>query len=187
MEIIPIHFALRSRQNELVRAMKAGKLFVYPTDTIYGIGCDARNKKSVKQIQRLKERDAKKPISIIAPSKTWIREHVKVTHSSFLNKLPGSYTFIWEKKRMSFLNEVSKGPSIGVRMPDHPFCSLIKKANVPFVTTSVNISGEPPTHAVEDMPSLIARKVDYVVDGGICDRAPSKLYDLTKEKPIRLR
>lgn len=187
METIPLADALGQRKKELVRAILSGKVFIYPTDTIYGIGCDARNKKAVWIIQRLKKRDAKKPLSIIAPSKQWIRSHLRVRHASFLSKLPGPYTFVWEKKTNTFLSHVSRDSTLGVRMPNHPFVSLIRAAKVPFVTTSVNLSGHPPVRRVDEIPLSFVKKVDYAIDAGRLGGRPSALYHLTGPTPLRLR
>ena len=86
--------------------IKQGKLFIYPTDTIYGIGCDATNKTAVAKIKKLKARDKDKPLSIIAPSKAWIKE--KCIVDTDLDKyLPGPYTLLLEKKDKNFLSHVS--------------------------------------------------------------------------------
>lgn len=187
METIPLTDALGARKEELVRAILVGKILIYPTDTIYGIGCDARNRASVRLIKRLKRRDAKKPVSIIAPSKQWIRSHLRVRHAYFLSKLPGPYTFVWEKKTNAFLSEVSKSTTLGVRIPDHPFVSLIRKAGVPFVTTSVNLSGDSPVRRVGEIPPSFARRVAYAIDAGKLGGRPSSLYDLKGPTPLRLR
>ncbi len=187
MEVLSLAETIGLRRDEMMKAIRAGKIFIYPTDTIYGIGCDARNHAAVEKIKRLKRRDAKKPISIIAPSKQWIRAHLRVRHASFLQKLPGRYTFIWEKKSPQFLSSVSAGTTIGIRIPRHPFVSLIRDAGIPFVTTSVNISGEPSLQDVRNLSSSMRRGIDYVIDAGPLTGKPSKLYDLSNPVPVRLR
>lgn len=187
MEIVALENALGSRRDEMIQSMREGKIFIYPTDTIYGIGCDARNPAAVKTIKRLKKRDARKPVSIIAPSKGWIRTHLRVRHASFLSKLPGPYTLVWEKKTKNFLSDVSGNSTLGVRMPNHPFLSLVRAARIPFVTTSVNLSGDPPVRSVKEIPPSFARRVAYALDAGRLGGRPSSLYDLTGRSPIRLR
>ena len=73
------------------------KIYVYPTDTIYGIGCDATNDKLVLKIRSIKKRD-EKPFSIIAPSKDWIKNNFEIIHPEYLDKLPGPYTLVMKPK-----------------------------------------------------------------------------------------
>lgn len=167
----------------ILSEMKKGKIFIYPTDTIYGIGCNALNDRSVQAIRRIKKRDSHKPFSVIAPSKAWIRTHAKGRFSPYLKNLPGPYTLLLSKKNKSFLSVVSGSPILGVRMIRHSFQSLVTRARIPFVTTSVNQSGKPATKRIADIPLSIRRKVDYVIDGGTLNRPPSTLIDLSGEKP----
>lgn len=171
----------------LVRAIHEGKLFIYPTDTIYGIGCNALDEKSVRKIKSLKKRDQRKPLSVIAPSKKWICQHCVVQHSAFLKKLPGPYTFIFKKKKKNFLRETSSTSKIGIRIPRHPFARFVKSAGVPFITTSVNVSGKKPIRQIREIPKSILKKVDFVLDDGLLENPPSKIVDLSGEKPIEVK
>lgn len=171
---------------EVLRAIRRGDIFIYPTDTIYGIGCNALKTNAVKKIRALKKRDAGKPFSIIAPTKAWIRAHVRVRHAKFLAKLPGPYTLLLEKKNPLFLRQVSARPALGVRIPAHAFSALVKEADVPFVTTSVNLSGQPSIRCVEDAPPSIAKHVHWILDAGELNNPPSTIYDLTGKKPVKI-
>lgn len=158
-----------------IKDIISGKIFIYPTDTIYGIGCNALNEESVKKIKELKGRDKDKPLSIIAPSKEWIIENTK-TEREFIDKyLPGPYTLIVEKKDPDFLKEASPSETIGVRIPNHSFTLLIKQAEVPFITTSVNLSGEKPITSIKEIDQNILDKVDSIVDDGILSGNPSTI------------
>lgn len=148
---------------KLIKKIKDGSLFIYPTDTIYGLGCNALNKKAVERLKKLKKRDAKKPLSIIAPSKTWILKNT-ITKKVFLDKyLPGRYTLILKKRNPKSMNWVSKTKTLGIRIPRNSFSILIKKANVPFITTSVNFSGKKPATKLTEIPKNILDKVDMIV------------------------
>ncbi len=167
-----------------------GKIFIYPTDTIYGIGCVATNKNSIQKIKQIKQRDSSKPLSIIAPSKNWIQTNFKILekHKSYFNKLPGPLTLIFEKKENSNLSkEISPTNSIGIRIPDHWISNLIEKTKKPFITTSINISGEPNITQITQLSQQITNKVDYIIDEGELNNKPSTIIDLTKEEPIILR
>lgn len=171
---------------EIVEKIKQGALFIYPTDTIYGLGCDASNADAVKRLRKLKKRSGK-PFSIIAPSKDWIMKNFNAK-KNYINRLPGPYTFILKPKDKVLSKEVTKGAdTIGVRIPKHPFTTVIQKANVPFVTTSVNVSGEQPITDVSKIPSDILNKVDYVIGDSVLDNAPSALIDLTGDIPRILK
>src|SRR3989344_1548803 len=126
---------MKMNQQELTKKILQGKIFIYPTDTIYGIGCNALNKEAVEKIREIKQRD-KKPFSIIAPSFDWIKEKC-IIDCELENYLPGKYTIILKKKDKNFLLWVSDTDSLGIRIPNHEFCDKIRQANVPFITTSV--------------------------------------------------
>lgn len=140
----------------------AGKIFIYPTDTIYGIGCDATNLDSVNKIKELKARDKDKPLSVIAPSVNWIKENF-IIDVDLKKYLPGAYTIILKRKNPEFLKWISSNDSIGIRIPKSSFTKKIQEAKVPFVTTSVNLSGEPFALTLEDIPEKIKQKVDYII------------------------
>ncbi len=160
---------------KLLAMIKSGAIFIYPTDTVYGIGCNAENESSVSRIKLIKAREKEKPLSIIAPSKQWIKENL-ITEKIEIDKyLPGSYTLILWKKDKSFLAHVSSSDTLGVRIPDNDFTKLIEKAGVPFITTSVNLSGEPPASKVTEIKTDILGNVDIVLDGGQLPGTPSTI------------
>lgn len=146
---------------KLKEEILAGKIFIYPTDTIYGIGCDALNQVCVEKIRVIKNRDSK-PFSVIAPSFDWIKENFEFDYD-IKQFLPGPYTLLLKKKNKEFLKWISDNDRVGIRIPDHSFTSEIQKARVPFVTTSVNISGKPFLLNLEDLDPSIEREVDYII------------------------
>ncbi len=163
----------------LKKEILAGKIFIYPTDTIYGIGCNALDKKAVLKIRKIKKRD-EKPFSVIAPSFEWIKENC-IVDINLKKYLPGKYTIILKKKRKGFLPYVSKTDSIGVRIPDNDFTRQIQKAGVPFITTSVNFSGEKPANKIEDISKKIIKEADYVFNAGELTGKPSTIIVNGKE------
>lgn len=164
---------------KLVEDILAGKIFIYPTDTIYGIGSDATNVESVQKIREIKKRDAK-PFSVIAPSFEWIEENF-VVDFDIKKFLPGAYTLLLKKKDVNFLKHVSENDRVGVRIPENDFCFSIQKVGVPFVTTSVNLSGEPFAIRISDIKKEILDLVDEVVDVGELNGNPSTLIIDGKE------
>jgi len=166
---------------EITNKIKQGKIFIYPTDTIYGIGCDATNIEAVNKIKQIKARDADKPLSIIAPSIDWIKENLIIEKDLDINKyLPGPYTLILKKKDPNFLSQISKTDSLGIRIPDNEFCKSIE---IPFVTTSVNLAGEEFATKIKDIKPEILNQVDEVIDIGELSGRPSTL--IIKGKEIR--
>lgn len=166
----------------IIKRMKAGEIIIYPTDTIYGLGCNASKPGSVSMIRNIKRRDEDKPLSVIAPSKKWIYDHFEVKKKSYIQTLPGPFTFVLETKKRAVARNVNPGSeTLGVRIPYHAFTRLVQRANIPFVITSVNYSGQKPIREVREIPRSILRKVDIVIDGGFLPNHPSTVIDLTGE------
>jgi len=168
----------------IAKQIKFGAILIYPTDTVYGIGCNAEDIQAVRKLRQIKGTDH--PFSVIAPSKQWIQENLKANNPEFLEKLPGPITLIMIKKG-KLLDEAAVGLTLGVRIPDHPIMKLIEKAGVPFVTTSANMSGEPPPANPSEISRELERQVDFVIDGGQLAGRPSKIIDLTGPEPVVLR
>lgn len=170
--------------------IRRGAVFVYPTDTIYGLGCNALNAQAVERIRALKQRD-QKPFSVIAPSQAWIQENLEVSLQAreFIQEnLPGAFTILLKMKKNCVAPEVVKGGRkgiLGVRIPRHWFTQVVHKANVPFVTTSVNKTGEKFMTSLRDCDKTILENVDYVVYDGQKKGKPSVIIDFTSgEKKI---
>ncbi len=180
--IITLQASLK-RSKEIIGSIKAGMLFIYPTDTIYGLGCDATNSDAVKKLRKLKKR-YNQPLSIIAPSKQWILDncHVKKKFLAYISKLPAPFTFILSMKRKNAVSEeVTDTGTLGVRIPKHEFTKIIQKAGKPFVTTSANIAGEKHADSIQEMPWRMKRQC-IIIDAGRLQSQPSTIFDLTGEK-----
>ena len=167
---------------ELKQKILQGKIFIYPTDTIYGIGCNALDKTAVEKIKKIKSREKHKPLSVIAPSIDWIKKNCIIDDNLNINKyFPGPYTLILKKKDPDFLPWVSITNSLGIRIPEHEFTKQIQKSGVPFITTSVNLAGEKPITKISDLMPQILNKVDYIVNAGELSGRPSTLVINGKE------
>jgi L-threonylcarbamoyladenylate synthase len=180
MKIIKLSEINEKKKKEILDAIKRGKIFIYPTDTIYGIGCNAFVKFSVKKIRIIKEKDNDEPFSVIAPDFGWIGQNLEMDYDVH-KYLPGPYTLVLKKKYRIYLSYVSKGESLGVRIPDCEFTKIIQKSKAPFITTSVNFSGEAFATKISDISPLILEKVDYVIDAGELNGRPSTLIIDGKE------
>jgi L-threonylcarbamoyladenylate synthase len=182
MKKIKLENALKDLERvELAKAIRTGKIIVYPTDTLYGIGCNALKKESVEKIIEAKGRDPSKPLSVIAPSIQWIAENTKITsdYLKFVNDLfPGPYTVIL-KAKIKIPYVVSKDGKIGVRIPKNEFCDFIRSQAVPFITTSLNVSETEPVFYIKEIPTRILAVTDYAVDAGEVSGHPSRVFDIS--------
>ena len=165
--------------NEIISRLKS-EIFIYPTDTIYGIGCDALNENLVKEIREIKNRD-EKPMSVIAPSVEWVLENFEVSKKLIEKYLPGPYTLLLKKKNIDFLKGASENELVGVRIPDCSFTSVLKGLEIPIITTSVNLSGEKPANEIKEIDKNIFGKVEIIIDNGKLRGKPSILVKDGKE------
>ena len=169
---------------KVIAEIQKGAVFIYPTDTIYGIGCDATNDSSVRKIRELKGRDTK-PFSVIAPSIDWIHGNCELSDKAkaWLVKLPGPYTLILNLKNPNAVcAQANMGmKTIGVRIPDHWIASLVADVGKPVITTSVNITGKLPATMREELEKFA---VDFIIYEGDKQGKPSTVIDLTKDGKI---
>jgi len=170
-------------KEKIIEDIKSGAMFIYPTDTIYGIGCDATNFQAVKKVREAKERYTR-PFSVIAPSKEWIKENCVVDKKieQWVEKLPGPYTLILKLKVKDCIapNVNSDMDTVGIRIPKHWVVQELKKLNVPIVTTSANVIGEAFMTSIDDLNKKIKEKVDFIIYEGQIKGTPSQIIDLTK-------
>ena len=175
---------VEDHRQEFINSMKDGSVFIYPTDTIYGLGCNALLGNSVTKIRLLKQREIK-PLSIIAPGQNWIRKMCRIDYAAeeHLSNLPGPYTLIlnlqYHKAVHEEVNPLENG-TLGVRIPDHWFTKLIQEAEIPFITTSVNISGAPYMTSLETLDETIKNNVDFIIYEGENRGKESIKIDLTR-------
>ena len=103
--------------------LRQGGVIVYPTDTIYGLGCDITNKQAIERVQRIKGRDKKKPMSFVCADLTHISDYARVSnyaHRILKHCLPGAYTFVLPATRQTPRILQTKQKTVGLRIPDHP-------------------------------------------------------------------
>lgn len=184
MEVYSKEEAIQEKET-IKKQILDGAVFIHGTDTIYGLGCNATDEEAVKRLRDTK-RQSVRPVSIIVPNKEWIRENCEMNPSveSWLEKLPGPYTLILNLKNEDAIAEsVNFGNgTIGVRLPDHWFTSILNEMNIPTITTSANITGENFMASREDLDPLVAAKCKFIVDEGVKKGKPSTLVDLTSDE-----
>jgi len=167
-----------------LETIERGAIFIYPTDTIYGIGCNALNSKAVIRLRKIKEQ-YDRPVSIIAPSKKWIMENCEVNEGA-LSKLPGPYTLIVKLKTKVIAKEVNLGSgTVGVRMPNHWITRQVAKFGFPIVTTSVNKTGNQFMTSFDNLDAEIAKKVDFIVYDGKKEGHPSTIINLINHEILK--
>ncbi|MDY0269834.1 L-threonylcarbamoyladenylate synthase [Trichloromonas sp.] len=176
---------------QVVECLREGGVIVYPTDTTYGIGCDIFNKKGVKQIYQIKQRDPRKPFSFICADLSDVANYAQVSNFAFRTlkrNLPGPYTFVLEATRIVPDTLTTKQKTVGIRIPDDPIAlAIVRELGHPLVTTSANLTGEEPLGDPSLIHDSLGRQLDLVVDGGIRMGDPSTIISLIGDRVEILR
>lgn len=177
----------------IIDEIKYGNPAIISTDTIYGIACDALNKKAVNKVYKIKKRDNNKPLTLNLNKKKDITKYAYITNKlekEIIKKLmPGAITLLLKKKEY-VVDLISKNSEyIGVRIPNNKIVKeIIKKINSPLVLTSVNISGEMPIIDLDDLNSEISNNIRYAIDVGIINKGvESTIVKVTNNKVEILR
>ncbi len=163
----------------------------FPTDTVYGLGCLVERSQSIDRLYQIKERDTAKAIPVLIGDIDHL-SRVAAGLGDVARRLaehfwPGALTLV-VPRNPKLPSNLSHLPTIGVRMPDHPFAlSLLQKAG-PLATTSANLSGLPSPITALDVLDQLENRVDLVIDGGACPGGvPSSVVDCTGAEPRILR
>lgn len=172
----------------VAETLQRGGVIIYPTDTIYGLGCDIFQHRAIEKICRIKKVDPQKAqLSFICSDLSHLSDYAKqlstATYRLLKEHLPGPYTFILPASKMVPKILQSKKDTIGLRIPDNNIASaIIKELGRPILSASL------PGEMIEDytdpevMYENFRNEVDIVVDGGIGGTVPSTIIDCTKEK-----
>ena len=169
---------------ETVQTLRQGGVILYPTDTIWGLGCDATNPEAVKRIYEIKRRDDSKSMVLLASDLDQVARYVKeippmaidlveVNDKPMTLIYPGALTYPApaegeapkaDKYHLAY-NAVAADGTVGIRIPLMDFCKrMAEKLGKPVVSTSANISGQPSPKKFKDIPEEITSVVDYIVD-----------------------
>jgi L-threonylcarbamoyladenylate synthase len=169
---------------KVIEALRAGKLVIYPTDTIYGLGADALNSKAVDVVYEVKQRPREQPISVLVADFEMLYRYANVSQAQkkvLEEQLPGPYTFILEPKEKM---PVSDG-NVGFRIPKHWCTKIAKEFGKPITTTSANIHGRETPSTITELRKTFRDRVEVYVDGGTLSGKPSMVIDLTTSKTVR--
>lgn len=164
--------------------LKAGGIILYPTDTIWGIGCDATNPEAVEKIFALKGRDKGKSMIVLLGNdyqlEGYVQEVPEVAYQ-LIEVADKPLTIIYNKAKNLAPNVVAEDGSIGIRVVQHPFCEeLIQRFRKPIVSTSANISGEATAQNFAEIADEIKEGVDYVVQYGQTDMSKHQASTIMK-------
>ena len=179
--------------NHAVKILKSGGVIVYPTDTVYGIGCSIYDTHAIERIYQIKRQDQQKPFSFVCSDLSHISEYARVSNTAFrLMKqlIPGPYTFILPATRLKQLPKsmISKRKTVGIRVPDNKISlMLVKELGHPILSASVT-NGDGNVITDPDMiKEHYGKRVDLILDGGNSQFQLSTILDLTEEKGFVIR
>jgi tRNA threonylcarbamoyl adenosine modification protein (Sua5/YciO/YrdC/YwlC family) len=175
----------------VIEVMKKGGVIGYPTDTIYGIGCDLFNKEAIERIYRLKKHNWNKPLSFICSNLKDISRYAHVSNYAYKTMkrlLPGAYTFILDATKLVPKMAMTKQKTVGIRVPGNPIClALVRELGHPIISTSVYRPDEELYSDPREIEERFGKNLDLVIDGGIIVAEHSSVIDLTDEAPRVIR
>lgn len=179
---------------EVVKVLRDGGLIIYPTDTVYGLGCDIKNTRALEKIAQLRGVKLEKAnFSFVCESLSNVSDYVKQMDTSTFKILkrclPGPYTFILEGNS-NMPSVFKKKKTVGLRVPDNSIArALVQALGNPIISTSIRDDDEVIEYTTD--PELIYEKwdkqVDVVIDGGYGGNMPSTVIDLTQGEPVLIR
>ena len=179
---------------KIVEVLRNGGLIIYPTDTVYGLGCDITNTKALEKIARIKGVKLEKAnISFVCSDLKNLSDYVKQIDSSTFKllkrALPGAYTFIMQGNN-NLPKDFKKKKTVGIRVPDNLIArTIVERLGNPIVSTSIYDEDDVIEYTTD--PELIFEKwqnlVDIVIDGGYGDNTASTVIDLSGDEPVVIR
>lgn len=169
---------------EALRVLKEGGTILYPTDTVWGIGCDATNAEAVAKVYAIKRRSEAKSLVLLAADLDMVARHVRQIPPIAIDLVEvndAPMTIIYPEGSGLAANAVAEDGSVGIRIPMNDFClSLIRKFRMPIVSTSANISGEPTPKMFKDISPEIVSAVDFAVPGRFAKGSTGKASQIIK-------
>ncbi|MDD4271654.1 MAG: L-threonylcarbamoyladenylate synthase [Patescibacteria group bacterium] len=188
---IDINNTTQEQIDLIADSLSHGQIIAYPTDTVYGLGCDCRNILAIKKINKIKGERGMKPLLILISDFSMLKKYcfVNSTQLEYLKKIwPGPVTVIL-KRRPNLPVELTGGlNSLAVRLPDNDFLiKIINEAGFPIVSTSLNKKGDKTLTKVENLDKYFKYPPDLVIDAGECKRTKSsRLVDLRDMEDIKI-
>jgi tRNA threonylcarbamoyl adenosine modification protein (Sua5/YciO/YrdC/YwlC family) len=175
----------------VVEVLEGGGVIGYPTDTIYGVGCDLFNQDAIRKIHRLKKLGEKKPLSFICSDLKDISRYAYVSNYAYKmmkRLLPGPYTFVLKATKLVPKIAMTKQNTVGIRIPDNKIClTLVKELGHPIISTSVYKPDEGLFNDPAEIEERFGKQLDLVIDGGVIVAEHSSIIDLTGDSPKVIR
>lgn len=177
--------------NKAVEIMRDGGVIIYPTDTVYGFGCDIFNHDALQRIYDIKHESGTKLFSFICPDLKDISKYAKVSdyaYKTMKKLLPGPYTFVLPAAREVPKTLWTKRKTVGIRVPDNQIAlTLAKELGNPIVSTSVTKRKGELLFDPEEIRSIFNPHVDLMLSTGALEGTPSSIIDLSNEEPEIIR
>ncbi len=172
--------------------LKNGGIGIFPTDTVYGIGCDAFNINSLQNLYKIKQRSLSKPINMLVSSIEMVKAYVKEIHpieqKLMENFWPGDLTIIFDKSENVPDLLTSNQSTVGIRMPNNQIClDIIDKLGAPLAMSSANISNNQPDCSLSELLLDFNEKVDFILEDGELKGVPSTIVKVENERLKILR
>ena len=190
LNVDPEH--LRGRHvHRAVEALKGGGVIIYPTDTVYGLGCDITCKGAIERIQRIKGRDGKKPMSFVCADLNDISRYAHVSNYAYRTLrrlLPGPYTFVLPATKETPRLLRSRQKTVGIRIPDHQVTrALVSELGRPLLSTSANRSEQDAITDPVELEDELGHEVDVILECGQLPVQPSSVVSLIGDQAEVLR
>ena len=169
-----------------VEIIREGGIVIYPTDTVYGMGCDLFNRKGIERIYEIQRRDRRKPLSFVCADLKDISRYARVTDKAYKimrRLLPGPYTFILEASRIVPKTILPKRKTTGIRVPDNMICLVLAaELGSPIISSSVKDQEGELLSDPRIIDELFGRRIDLIIDGGIIAAKPSSVISILEEE-----
>ena len=177
---------------QVVELLENDGVIIYPTDTVYGLGCSIYSKKAMKRLHLIKKMDPKKPLTLICSNQTQIQEYTQGIETpifKLLRKhLPGPYTFVFRASKIVPKMMLTPRSTVGFRWPDHPITlAIVEMLGHPILSSSLRISEDQLYDDPHEIHDHFKKRVDAVVDGGSIFAVHSTIIDFSQGDPILLR
>lgn len=176
-----------------VQILRDGGVIIYPTDTVYGIGCSIYQKEAIERIYRIKGQDWSKPFSFVCSDLSHISEYARVSNPAFRlmkHLIPGPFTFILPASRLKQIPKsvISKRKTVGIRVPNNKIClMLVRELGHPILSASVTDENGGYINDPLIIKEKFEKRVDLIIDGGYSLLDASTVLDLTDEQPVVAR
>ena len=185
-----VHVNSKNILERAITTLEDGGIIVYPTDTIYGFGCDAKNDKAIDRLNEIKGRSS--PMSVLCPSLKKLSSWIRLSHDEKVligKRLNPQTTIIVPVKNEVVSNLVlGEKNTLGIRISNHPFCvSIARNYLNPITSTSVNRSGNKPFSDPEKIKSEFSNEIELCISDGILNRGGSKIYSYQNKAWTQIR